>query len=222
MFSSQLDAASEAHIARGYVPCTPATLCLHPLHPCNAPLHPSYPALMLLLPILQFWMFSDYLLKSNICNVKLLPQMSATLHLSYFPDSPEPNAHQSSTFWLKPHLGWKFHLPAYRVQQGACTVQSSSIYSWWGCSASQFDLLQDASKKVQDSLHPSYTFPPHPSPLAFALHFFNSYLHLITAGFKTKRRFKLRNSYQAKEDEGGHLWKSPKFNKMRAWLSKVW
>ena len=93
MFSSQLDAASEAHIARGYVPCTPATLCLHPLHPCNAPLHPSYPALMLLLPILQFWMFSDYLLKSNICNVKLLPQMSATLHLSYFPDSPEPYAH---------------------------------------------------------------------------------------------------------------------------------
>ena len=33
MFSSQLDAASEAHIARGYVPCTPSTLCLHPLQP---------------------------------------------------------------------------------------------------------------------------------------------------------------------------------------------
>ena len=129
MFSAQLDAASEAHIARGYVPCTPATLCLHPLHPlhplqpCNAPFlscTDASPSHFAILNVRRLFIEIQYL------QVKLLPQMSATLHLSYIPDSPEPNAsHPSSTFWMKPHLGWKFHLPA------GCNrvlAQSSSIY----------------------------------------------------------------------------------------------
>ena len=137
MFSAQLDAASEAHIARGYVPCTPATLCLHPLHPlhplqlCNAPLlscTDASPSHFAILNVRRLFIEIQYL------QVKLLPQMSATLHLSNIPDSPEPNAsHPSSTFWMKPHLGWKFH----QVQQGACTAQ--------------FHL------QGEDALHPSLT-----------------------------------------------------------------
>lgn len=175
--------------------CTPCTPCT----PCSPAMHPSYPALMLLLPILQFWMFADYLLKSNICksnSCRRCPQLcicqTSQIHLNLMhPTHPPP-------------FGWNLiSAESFTCLQGATGCLHSPVPSTgWGCTASQFDLQQGASKNVQDSL-PSYAFPPHPSPLPFTLHFFNSYLHLITADFKTKTRFKLRNSYQAKEDEGG-------------------
>ena len=118
---------------------------LRALHPSYALLAPPAPLQCTVAPLLSRTDASPshfailnvrrLFIEIQYLQVKLLPQMSATLHLSYFPDSPEPNAHPpilhllaetSSRLKVSPaciqgatgclHSPVKFHLQLVRMQ----------------------------------------------------------------------------------------------------------